>query len=270
MTFGTQEAALEIVIDKSYLQGASGKEVRRLCNDHTACFTETLFYELLTAPTAKRDACFAKLPARDNPVALIPRTGPLFRYEVENRRAASPVIEHRLDFTFRFNPRLTSRTFDHSQDEQAALAEWRREVDREVTTFHEVATGVSSWCPALKSCPGHALKSACEDLKRQACIDIGVVRNVYQSIKPDSFPGASFLDPSWALFRWVQAHLLFSLDYIGRYGFAGLSNIPKRIEHDIHHIQYVLYGALCGALASRDNDIATNFALSCPKGVLVR
>lgn len=260
---------MEIVLDKSYLQGASGEEVRHLCNNYTVLFTEPLLYELLTAHKAERDACFAKLPARDNPVELIPRTGPLFRYEIENRRAASPVLEHRLGFTFRFNPRLTSRTFSHSQDEETALAQWRREVDREVKTFHEVATGVSSWCPTLKTCPRHALKSVCEDLKRQACVDTGVVRNVYQSIKPEGFPHASFIDSSWAIFRWVQAHLLFSLDYIGRYGLTELSNIPKRTEHDIHDIQYLIYGTLCGALASRDNDIATNFALACPKGLLV-
>ncbi len=183
---------MEIVIDKSYLQGASSEEVRLLCNNYTALFTETLFYELLTAPKAERDACFAKLPVRDNPVALIPRTGPLFRHEVENRRAASPVLEHRLNFTFRFNPRLKRRTFHHSQKEQATLAEWRREVDREVATFHEVATGVSSWCPALKACPGNARKSACKDLKRQACIDTEVIRKVYQSIKPDGFPALLF------------------------------------------------------------------------------
>ena len=260
---------MEIVIDKSYLQGASGETVRRLCEEHTVLFTETLFYELLTTAESVRDACFAKLPARDNPVALIPRTGPLFRYEIEHRRAASPIADRRLAVTFRFNPRLTSRTFLHPADEETALAEWRREVDQEVATFHEVATGVSAWCPDLKTASGQTLRTACEDLKRQACSDAEITRRVYRSLGLEGFPCASLLDPSWALFRWVQAHLLFSLDYVGRYGFGELPQIPRRVEHDIHDIQYLLFGALCGALATKDAEIASNFMLACPEGTLL-
>jgi hypothetical protein len=261
---------VDVVIDKSYLQGASGDAARRLCDEHTVRFTETLFYELLTAPEQEeRDACFAKLPARDSPVALIPRTGPLFRYEMEHLRAASPVVNHRIAVTFRFNPKLTSRSFHHSGDEEAALAEWRLEVGREVATFHEVATGVSAWCPPLETVSGQRLKSACEDLKRQACADTQAVRTVYRSLCLEGFPAASFLGPAWALFRWVQAHLLCSLDHVARYGLADLPNIPKRVENDIHDIQYLLFGALCGALATRDAEIAANFLLACPKGTLI-
>ena len=66
---------MDVVIDKSYLQGASEDAVRSLCDEQTVLFTKTLFYELLTAAEPMRDACFAKLPATDNPVALIPSTG---------------------------------------------------------------------------------------------------------------------------------------------------------------------------------------------------
>lgn len=260
---------MDIVIDKSYLQGAPGDTVRRLCDEHTVLFIETLFYELLTAPEPERDACFAKLPARENPVALIPRTGPLFRHEMEHLRAASPLVNHQIAVVFQFTPKLTSRSFRLADDQEAALAEWRLEVEREVTTFHKVATGVSAWCPSLETVSGERLRSACGDLKRQACADTQVVRTVYRTLGLDGFPAASFLGPGWALFRWVQAHLLCSLDYVARYGFADLPNIPKRVEHDIHDIQYLLFGTLCGALATRDAEIAANFSLACPKGTLI-
>ena len=64
---------MEIVIDKSYLQGASRERVRRLCEENTVLLTETLFYELLTTAVSVRAACFAKLLAKDNAVVLIPR-----------------------------------------------------------------------------------------------------------------------------------------------------------------------------------------------------
>jgi hypothetical protein len=41
------------------------------------------------------------------------------------------------------------------------------------------------------------------------------------------------------------------------------------VEHDIHDMDYVIFGALCGALATKDVDVANNFLLSCPDGKLL-
>ena len=261
--------AVQFVIDKSYLQGAPTETVQRLCEEHTVLFTETLFYELLTTDKSKRNACFAKLSVKDTPVTLIPRPGPLLRYENEHRRAASPLIDHRVADTFRFNQEFASGTFQHPPNERTALAEWEQEVEREVETIHEVATGISAWCPSLRTVSDQERPTACEDLKHQACANPDVVRNVYRSLALESFACASLLDPSWVLFRWIQSRLLFALDYIARYGFAVRDEVPSRIEHDIHDIQYVLFGCLCGALATDDHDIMRNFRLACPKGTLL-
>lgn len=258
---------MQVVIDKSFLQGASADRLRGLCAEHTVLFIETLLYELLTTEEeAVRRACFAKLPERSDTVVLIPRTGPLFRHEMEHQRPASPLTDHRVQAAFQS---LVTGVFSRPLDEQPALAEWRLEVQREVETFHQVATGVSAWCPALLDARGPLLSTACDDLKRQACTDADVVRRVYQSLGLEGFPCASLLDPSWALFRWVQMHLLFGLDYIRRYGFADLAAVPGRLEHDVHDLQYALFGALCGALATNDGDIARNFKMACPEGALL-
>lgn len=201
---------------------------------------------------------------------LIPCIGPLIRYEVERQAAASPILDHRIAFSYRFNPRLRDRTFHHSAYEESILHQSQSDVGEKVSRFNDVATSVSVWCPSLKSVCGEALKIACEDLKGQACRDPEVIRMIYRDISPVGFPPASLLGPSWALFRWVQAKLLFSLDHIGRYGISELPNVPRRIEHDIHDIEYLLFGALCGALATRDKDIGVNFLLCCPEGKLVQ
>jgi hypothetical protein len=258
---------MQIVIDKSYLQGASRAALRGLCAEHTVLFIEALLYELLTTEDEDvQRACFAKFPKNDDSVVLIPRTGPLFRYEMEHKRPALPLTNHRVQATLQS---LVTGVFSRPLDEQASLAEWRLEVQREVETFHQVATGVSAWCPPLRDARGPVLSAACDDLKRQACTDVNVVRNVYRSLGLEGFPGAPLLDPSWALFRWVQMHLLFGLDYIRRYGFADLAAVPARIEHDVHDLQYALFGVLCGALATKDGDIERNFRMACPAGALV-
>jgi hypothetical protein len=64
-------------------------------------------------------------------------------------------------------------------------------------------------------------------------------------------------------------HLLFGLDYIRRYGFADLAAVPKRLEHDVHDLQYALFGTLCGALATKDTEVEQNFRLACPGGALL-
>jgi hypothetical protein len=263
------QSAVEIVIDKSYLQGATTECVRSLCEEHNVLFTETLFYELLTTEASERTACFAKFPEKENPVTLIPRAGPLLRYENRHLRAATPLIDHRIEGDFRFNRGLTTGTFKHSPDEETALAEWRQDVMHEVEVFHEVATSVSAWCPRLRTVSGAVLKEGCEELKRRACDDPEVVRNVYRSLDLAGFASASLLDLSWVLFRYIQAHLLFSLDYIPRHGFADMNKIPKRVEHDIHDLQYFIFGCLCGGLATKDKDIMQNFRLACPEGKLL-
>lgn len=258
---------MQVVIDKSYLQGASAENIQGLCAEHTVLFLEALLYELLTTEEEPvRRACFAKLREPTDNVVLIPRTGPLFRHEIEHQRPASPLTDHRVQATFQS---LVTGVSSRPLDEQPALAEWRLEVQREVGTFHRVATGVSAWCPALLKARGPVLSTACDDLKRQACANADVVRNVYRSLGLEGFPRASLLDPSWALFRWVQMHLLFGLDYIRRYGFADLAAVPGRLEHDVHDLQYALFGTLCGALATKDADVARNFTMAYPGGELL-
>lgn len=258
---------MQVVIDKSYLQGVSADQLHRLCAQHTVLFTETLLYELLTtADEAVRTACLAKLPETNDSVVLIHRTGALLRHEMQHRRPAAPLTDHRVEATYRG---LVAGVSSRPLNEDPALADWKLEVEQEVNRFDEVATGVSAWCPALLDARGSVLRTACDHLKRQACSDADVVRRVYRSLGLEGFPCASLLDSTWALFRYVQMHLLFGLDHIRRYGFTGLAVVPRRLEHDVHDLQYALYGTLCGALATRDSDVARNFSLACPEGALL-
>jgi hypothetical protein len=113
-------------------------------------------------------------------------------------------------------------------------------VQLEVETFHQVATGVAAWCPPLRNARGRYSTRRAEISKPQAWDDHDVVRKVYGSLELDGFPRATLLDPSWALFRWVQMHLMFGLDYIRRYGFATSS----RSQHGWSTIS-TIFSTLC-------------------------
>jgi hypothetical protein len=94
------KAVMEIVIDKSYLQGASPDKIRDLCAEHTVLFIETLLYELLTTEAVVQRTCFDKLSEENDNVIVVPCTGPLFRHEMKCQRPASPLVDHRVQITF--------------------------------------------------------------------------------------------------------------------------------------------------------------------------
>lgn len=142
---------MEIVIDKSYLQGASPEKIRGICAEHTVLFIEALLYELLTTEVEVQRRCFAKLSEENANVIVVPCTGPLFRYEMERQRPASPLMDHRVQIKFQS---LADGVFSRPLNEHPALAKWRLEVQREYDTFHQVAKGIAEWCPALTNAPG--------------------------------------------------------------------------------------------------------------------
>lgn len=84
-----------LVLDKDYLQGSKPAAIEQLCRDYCVLMPEALFFELLTCSAAVR-ASFAKFPAQDNPVALMPRVSELVRFEWKKRRPARPLYAHRL------------------------------------------------------------------------------------------------------------------------------------------------------------------------------
>ena len=95
-----------IVLDKSYLQGASPDKIISLCDEHTVMMPDVLFYELTTTKEDSMRDCFNKFPNRDNPVELIPNIGSLLKYEWEMHKSCVPLYERRERITFRFNRRL--------------------------------------------------------------------------------------------------------------------------------------------------------------------
>ncbi len=258
---------MQLVIDKSYLQGTSAENLQAHVSHHTILFPESLLYELLTTEReAVRRTCLTKLTHINGSIKLLPSTGPLFQHEIVHQQPAYPVIDHTLPITFQD---LVAGVASCPLDEQLALGQWKLEVRREVEAFDLVAKSLAEWCPELKTAKRSVLGQACGELKEQACTDADVVRRIYGSLGLEDFPRASLIDPAWITFRWVQMHILFGLDHISRYGFGNLDGIPKRVEHDVHDFQYALFGTLCGGLATTDLGIKQNFRLACPYGFLL-
>jgi len=106
MKIDQMRAAPVVILDKSYLFGATAEEVRSLCTNYRVMATPGLIYELLKEREPDRSYCFRKFPKGPDPVALIDRLGSLLNAEVESRSPCGPIWDHRLPGVFEFNAGL--------------------------------------------------------------------------------------------------------------------------------------------------------------------
>ncbi len=258
---------MEIVIDKSFLEGASASEFQALCSDYKVLFIESLFYELLTTKEEKRIRCFKKFPPGDAPVFRVPCIGTLLRYEIMHKSPAGSPWTHRIEKPFSFNRGLCLPGYRPPQDQVHALEEWSAEVDKRVSEHHDLATALVSRYPEIGACNDEVRRAKCSNLKEKATTGSALVLDFYRLLPLEEFPKSSLLTPEWALFRRLQAMILFSFDHLARYGLP-YPGTPKNIEHEVHDFEYVTFGALAGAVATRDKKLAENFKLMVPNGVL--
>ena len=97
--------------------------------------------------------------------------------------------------------------------------------------------------------------------------DDDLVRHRYNQIKTPESPEGEIISKDWALFRWTQAHLLYAIEYIRKYG-PDPNMISGKLENEILDIEYCITGSLAGCLASRDKKIREIFRRMSPQGRL--
>lgn len=253
-----------LVLDKSYLRGASGTEIDRLTSEYEVLMLETLFYELATAPEVEFRGLLAKI-SKPADVRLLPRPGVLFQYEIRERKPVSPVVDHILPGNCKLNP-----SFIMSASELEALKEWEGEVAAEVDGYPDMARGIESWSIGLAGLSQEARIKKCVELKETLTSEH--VRAVYRDIAGNTFeefPEAELIEESWALFRWTQSQIVGALDFFASYGSAESDPSRKRLENHIHDLDYLTVGGLVGTLATRDKLLAENLRILRPGVTIV-
>lgn len=269
--------SVNIVIDKSFLDGASINKVRRLCEENIVFFSESLLFELMTTSEESQKRCFSKFPEGSNPVKLIPNVGTLLRYEIENLKRCTPLHKHVLADDFQFNEKLRQGTFVFQGDVLESLREWKVQVKSETEDFLIRCNVVHHYFPELNGIEYKHLAMAIENARGRVAEDQDFVKEIYDSFldenAPPNAPASEVLGPDWAFFRWTQCQLLSALRMFGKY--QGKIDLPasegvfKRAEHTMHDIYYTILATLSGSLATGDQEIIDDFCLACPEGVLV-
>lgn len=268
---------MNTVIDKSFLDGASKDEVRRLCEEEVVLFSESLFFELMTTSEHSQKRCFSKFPEEPNPVKLIPNVGTLLRYEIENQAQCSPLIQHALVDDFQFNEKLRQGTYVAEGDVLRSLTEWKDQVKSDTEDFLVRCSIVHQFFPELNGIEYKSFPSAVENARSRVAEDQELVREIYKSFldedAPSNAPAPELLGPDWAFFRWIQCQLLSALrmfkKYQGKIELPATEGTFTRAEHTMHDIYYTILATLSGSLATGDQEIIDDFRLACPKGVLI-
>jgi len=267
----------KIVLDKSFLDGASGHQVRDVLAQHHALVIEPLFYELMTTDHPVRQSrAFNKFPHDAGAFTLIPNMGTLLRYEFEQKKAVDSLDACAIEGRHIFNEALRDGSYVPTDQVRDDILSWQAEVDRATDTFVRMCESVHHYFPELNGIAPRELPSAIALARQAVATDPARVRAIYEEIRgwdaPDAKIDGSVLDEQWATFRFLQCHLLAALRIFGRYGgqLPETSKFRLHAEHCTHDLEYVLVASLVGAIATNDREVEEDFRMLRPDGVVVR
>lgn len=267
---------MNVVLDKSYLQGSSKNEIHQMCSQHQLIMPEVLFLEILTTKTENMVKCFKKFPEIENPVALVPNVGSLIRYETEKNRQCSPIETQFLKIRYVFNERLAKNQFDFTEEQKETLKEWETSTNEGAEGFIEKAIVTDGWFPEFSDYMLGQSPNPITDAMDMVATDLGFVRKIYGQLRDEIYetykglwPEPQRIDKNWILFRYLQVHLLAALEYIRKYGKEPQSMISKRLKNEYLDIDYCIIGTLSDGLATRDTTMARFYNLLCPEKALI-
>jgi hypothetical protein len=266
-----------IILDKSYLDGASATSIAALCKEYSVIVTETLFFELMTTKPESQVRCFSKLPNQAGAFSLLPTLGVLLRAEIETGSPCGPFDKHVKEGLARFHPNLRTGSYVMDDETQTALDSWMREVSRNTLAFLERCKCVHQFFPELNGIEYRKFPAAVTAARSRVALDPYLVREVYESFSredlPHNAPLANEISGEWAWFRRIQCHLLAALRVFERYQGKVPDNpscdVFTRIEHSMHDLDYLVLGSIAGAIASNDKEVIDDFRLVVPTGTYV-
>jgi len=266
-----------VVVDKSYLDGTSTAEVKRLAHDNRLIVSAALFHEILTTRPESRVRCLSKLPQTINPVELVERAGNLASLEMERHAPAGLPSANLVSFDgpFRFNPKLLELDFPMPVETAEAIEEKRLSVEESIDALIELSETVPSIFPELTIGTTQQRKEALT--RAQSLISdprnvVGFLADLESPEPGRPFPDISSSPEEWAITALLQARLLFVTDlYVRHQGKLAEIMTPSlrvRLEHDVHDAEVLALGILQGAFATRERKLREWFKLLRPGGKL--
>lgn len=265
-----------IIIDKCYLQGTSGKAIQHLSSRFFLLMPNVLFYELISSDEPGRSRCFKKLPKEVNPIPIAKHIGALMKKELTTHEPSGLPSENLEEINYRFNPALSNGSYKLSDTDVATMREIEVELNSDISKLINKSSIVATIFPDLSKGSTEERKKYIEEIEDFIANDVNELRKFLSSLElpgEATIPDKNKLNTSWALFRWLQVQLLFSLDVNNRYGDIKPSTLTAKqtikLEHDVLDAHYLISGVLQGAFATKEKKLMRFFNLLCPDGILI-
>ena len=279
-------APRSVIVDKSYIQGAGVDFLLELQDDWNLLFPDAFFFEVASTAQTAREQCLAKLREvhRSGQLFVAPNIGELLRREIHSLSQAGVPSENLVE-GLDLDTFLGTRFHDLSKARREALQstelDFEHAVDGLVARARTLQGRFRGTCEGTTGQRKEAHRRAREMIAQDTDFISGFFADfVCQATHAP--PGAPMLaaiartgrlGPQWTIYRWVQAQLLYGLELTERNGRLTPNGItPKqkeKLQHDVLDIEYLVLGALEGALATTDKRMRGMFELLRPDGVLL-
>jgi hypothetical protein len=265
-----------IILDKCYLQGTSVKSIQELSDRFQLLMPDVLFYEMISSDEPGRSRCFRKFPQKSNPIPIAKHVGALLKKELTTHEPAGLPSENLEALTYRFNPALSDGSYELSDADTVTMREIEAELKSDISRLIEKSHLIPTIFPNIGKGSSEERKKCKAEIEKFIANDVTKLRKFLSSFKlpgDATMPAEEHLNTSWALFRWLQVQLLFSLDIRDRHGdidsYALTPNHATDLEHDVLDAHYLILGVLQYAFATREKKLMRFFNLLCPEGILV-
>ena len=199
--------------------------------------------------------------------------------EIETQKPFGNLEDYSVDAPYVFNPQLKEQAvYEFTDAEERRLSEWEDYFAKQVEIFGMLMENIYRSFPKLRDGATEQRIMKHQEITRKIVDDEGVVQSLYSAIwKPEecqpSWPEAAKIDSRWAIYRWVQAKLLFALDagvkYQGSMPTSMSKKTYRRFEHDMIDLEYLVQGVLQGSFATKEVKLKNWFVMLRPDGEIL-
>ena len=264
-----------MILDKSYIQGISAKQIHELAKSNKLYLCEAFLYEVLKADATVRSRIMKKFPIENGIPAysILPNANLMLNYEIKYKKKASRNANDYLqERDYSIHSSLINEIEELSREHQSVLKERRAYVDNGTTAlFFHIKNFHKLYGVLVQQAIEKGINIEEYIISREAMMLIGVTTKIIfdQEIKGDGkierFPDFGELDSGWYSYRFMQVYNLISIDIIRRYTDLDIilssSNSVEKLRHDFLDLEYLLWATTVNMFATKEKKLQRWFDL---------
>lgn len=251
-----------IIIDKSFLRGASSDRIKDISQKYTLLMSEALLYEVVKDDSF-RSSLFRKISAQEK-FLVIPNVSHYFTQEAKTRKYAESPLRSVSVRDYSFSKTLSNEDFVLPKKYVDEVESTWLFIDSLKNVAIQVGRELSAEFPAAFKGPDSERIVAMSRLEHKISKDSSFIRRQFKKMELNnklSGDAIKSLSPlithRWAHYRWLQVLMLLGIDLAHRFNLENklADSTHERMRHDVLDAQYLLPALLGGAIATKDDNL---------------